>query len=175
MMHVALLRGINVGGNNRIAMADLCGLLEKLKLSRGRSLLLSGNLIFETDGRSAAELERLLEAETEKRFKLRIDYFVRAADEWKKIVARNPFPREAKVDPSHLLVQFLKRAPEPKDAKDLEAWPGPENIRTDGGLAYILYPTGIGRSKLTPPMLQKKLGSGTGRNWNTVLKLAELL
>jgi uncharacterized protein (DUF1697 family) len=175
MMHVALLRGVNVGGNNLIAMADLCGLLEKLKLSRGRSLLQSGNLIFEAEGRGAGELERMLETETEKRFKLRIDYFVRTADEWKRIVARNPFPGEAKDDPSHLLVQFLKRAPESKDAKELEAWTGPERIRTDGKQAYVTYPAGIGRSKLTPPTLQKKLGSGTGRNWNTILKLSERL
>ena len=174
-MHVALLRGVNVGGNNPIAMADLCGLLEKLGFARGRSLLQSGNLVFEAEGRTAGELERLLEAETEKRFKLRVDYFVRTSDEWKKIAARNPFIREAKDDPSHLLVQFLKRAPEPKDAKALEHWAGPEIIRADGRQAYITYPAGIGRSKLTTGVLEKKLGSGTGRNWNTIRKLSELL
>lgn len=175
MRHVALLRGVNVGGNNLIAMADLCGVLEKLGLSRGRSLLQSGNLVFEAEGRTGAALELLLEKETEKRFKLRVDYFVRTAGEWKKIVARNPFPREAKDDPGRLLVQFLKRAPEKSGAKALEAWTGPERIWADGRQAYITYPEGIGRSKLTTSALEKKLGSGTGRNWNTVLKLSELL
>ncbi len=176
MMHVALLRGVNVGGNNLIAMADLVGLSTKLGFSGSRSLLQSGNLIFETEGRTAAELERLLELETEKRFNLRVDYFVRTAGEWKKIVARNPFPREAKDDPGHLLVQFLKKAPQPVDAKGLElSWAGPERVRPDGRQAYIVYPAGIGRSKLTVAALQKRLGSGTGRNWNTILKLAELL
>jgi uncharacterized protein (DUF1697 family) len=175
MMHVALLRGVNVGGNNLIAMADLCGLLENLGFSRGRSLLQSGNLVFEAKGRTAAELERLLEAETEKRFKRSVDYFVRSPEEWKKLVERNPFPRESKDDPSHLLVQFLKRAPKPADAKSLEAWTGPERVRTDGKQAYIAYPDGIGRSKLTAAVLEKKLGSGTGRNWNTIRKLSGLL
>ena len=69
--HVALLRAINVGGRNRIAMADLLGVHAALGLKGGRSLLQSGNLVFQGDGRTGAELERLLEAETESRLSVR--------------------------------------------------------------------------------------------------------
>jgi uncharacterized protein (DUF1697 family) len=71
---------------------------------------------------------------------------------------------------------FLKNPPETKDLKALEAAiVGPEILRTDGRHAYIVYPNGMGRSRLTHGLIEKKLGTrGTGRNWNTVLKLAAL-
>ncbi|HEV3204383.1 MAG TPA: DUF1697 domain-containing protein, partial [Gemmataceae bacterium] len=92
------------------------------------------------------------------------------------IVARNPFPNEATSDPSHLVVTLLKTTPQTKDLKALQAAiRGPEVIRAKGKQLYAVYPAGIGRSKLTNTLIEQKLGSrGTGRNWNTVLKLAAL-
>jgi uncharacterized protein (DUF1697 family) len=176
-IHVALLRGINVGGQNPIAMADLRDLLGELGLAEARSLLQSGNLVFESTGRTAASLERLLETETAKRLDVSVDYFVRTANESQTIVARNPFPGEAKRDPSHLVVMFLKKAPPAKDVEALQAAvKGPEIVRAVGNQLYIVYPAGIGRSKLTNALIEKTLASrGTGRNWNTVLKLAALI
>jgi len=177
MIDIALLRGINVGGRNRVAMSDLRSLFSKLGFSGTQSLLQSGNLIFESNGRTSAELERLLEMETEKRLKIRPDYLVRTSEEWKQIVARNPFPGEARDDPSHLLVMVLKRAPETKALEALQAAiRGPERVRVEGRQAYITYPAGIGRSKLTHTLIEAKLGArGTGRNWGTVLKLLDLV
>jgi uncharacterized protein (DUF1697 family) len=175
-IHIALLRAINVGGRNMVAMSDLRELLESLGFEGARSLLQSGNLIFQSDRRTGAKLERLLELETEKRFQVGVDYFVRTADEWETIIARNPFLDEAKRDPSHLVVVFLKKAPEAKDVKELQAAiSGPETVRSDGRQLYVVYPAGIGESKLTNALIERKLGTrGTGRNWNTVLKLASL-
>jgi uncharacterized protein (DUF1697 family) len=175
-IHIALLRGINVGGRNQVAMSDLRDLLGELGFAGARSLLQSGNLVFESDGRSGGSLERLLETETAKRLQVPVDYLVRDADEWQAIVARNPFPDEAERDPSHLLVVFLKTAPQTKDLKALQAAiKGPEVIRAQGKQLYAIYPAGIGRSKLTNPLIERKLGTrGTGRNWNTVVKLAAL-
>ena len=110
-VHVALLRAINVAGQNKVAMSDLRGLFEALSLLDVRSLVQSGNLVFEGEDRPAAELEALLERETETRLSLRTDYLVRTAEEWRQIVDANPFPAEAENDPRHLLVVFLKRAP----------------------------------------------------------------
>jgi len=173
MVYIALLRGINVGGRSRVAMSDLRSLFTRLGFPGTQSLLQSGNLIFESSGRTGAELERMLEVETEKRLKIRPDYLVRTAEEWKQIVARNPFPGEAKDDPSHLLVTFLKKAPKAKGVAALQAAiRGPEMVRAEGRQAYIVYPAGMGRSKLTTVLIEAKLGCrGTGRNWNTVLKL----
>lgn len=176
MVHIALLRGINVGGRNRVAMSDLRNLLTKLGIRRAQSLLQSGNVVFESERRTVAELERLLELQTEKHLNVRADYMVRTAKEWKEIVECNPFPGEARDDPSHLIVMFLKKPPTAEDVKALRAAiRGPEMVRADGRQAYITYPAGIGRSKLTPALIESKLGCrGTGRNWNTVLKLLAL-
>lgn len=174
--YVALLRGINVGGRNKVAMSDLRDLLGTLGFAGACSLLQSGNLVFESARRPAAALERLLEVETAKRLQVSIDYLVRSAAELQTIVARNPFPHEAKRDPSHLVVMFLKRAPQAENIKALQdAIRGPEIICADGKQLYVVYPAGIGRSKLTNTLIERELGTrGTGRNWNTVLKLVAL-
>ena len=92
------------------------------------------------------------------------------------MIARNPLRDEAARDPSHLLVMFLKDAVEAKDVKALQtAITGREIVRGDGKHLYIVYADGIGRSRLTNAAIEKKLGtSGTGRNWNTVLKLGAM-
>jgi uncharacterized protein (DUF1697 family) len=174
--YVALLRAVNLGPRNQIAMSDLRDLLTKLEFVGVRSLLQSGNLVFQTSLRTRAEVERLLEAETAQRLDLHTDFFVRTAEEWKRIIARNPFRDEAERDPAHLVVMFLKSVPIVKDVEALQlSITGPESVRADGRQAYIVYPNGIGRSRLTNTLIEKRLViRGTGRNWNTVQKLAAL-
>lgn len=171
---IALIRGINVGGHQAVAMSDLRDLLTQLGFESARSLLQSGNLVFQGDARTGGELERLLETEAEKRLGIHADFLIRNAKEWREVVARNPFRREAERDPSHLVVMFLKSAANAKEVKAVQAQiAGPETIRADGRHLYIVYPDGIGRSRLTNAFLEKKLGiRGTARNWNTVLKIA---
>jgi uncharacterized protein (DUF1697 family) len=175
-IQIALLRGVNVGGHNAVAMSELRDLLTQLGFESPRSLLQSGNLVFRGDSRTDAELERLLEAEADKRLGLHADFLIRSAKEWREVVARNPFRKEAERDPSHLVVMFLKSATNAKDVKAVQAAiAGSEIIRADGRHLYIVYPDGIGRSRLTNALLEKKLGiRGTARNWNTVLKIAAL-
>jgi len=174
--HIALLRGINVGGNKKVAMADLRELLNALGFTDPRSLLQSGNLVFRSEALKGADLERLLDAETEKRLGLKTEFFVRTAKEWKAVVESNPFPDEAESDPSHLVAMFLKDAPDVKAVEALQAAiTGREIVRAVGRQAYITYPDGIGDSRLTNAVIEKKLGTrGTGRNWNTVMKLDAL-
>lgn len=175
-VHIALLRGINVGGRNMVAMSDLRALFGDLGFSDVTALLQSGNLVFKSDRRATGGLEDLLEKETAARLGVAPDYIVRAAPEWARVIARNPFPKEAKADPSHLLVMFMKTAPTPANAAALQAAiKGPELVRPDGKHLYVAYPTGIGTSKLTGTLIERKLGvRGTARNWNTVLKIAAL-
>ena len=170
--HIALLRGINVGGHRSVGMTDLRNFLTELGFDDARSLLQSGNLVFNSKVRTGAELERFLEGEAHDRLSLEVDFIVRTPDEWKSVIRQNPFRKEAERDPGHLVVMFLKSAPDVDDIVALEAdIRGPEVVRAKGKQAYIYYPNGQGRSKLTHSILEKRLGRGTGRNWNTILKL----
>jgi len=173
--YLALLRGINVGGHRQVAMADLRALVAGLGFTDARTLLQSGNLIFRSDHRTTARLELLLEAETERRLGLETAYFVRSARDWDGVVARNPFRAEAARDPARLAVMFLKEVPAARNVAALRAAiTGREVVRAAGRHLYIVYPDGMGRSRLTHALIEKLLGTrATGRNWNTVRKLAD--
>jgi uncharacterized protein (DUF1697 family) len=172
LTRVALLRAVNVGGR-KLAMAELRQMLESLGLKQVDTVLQSGNAVFRDGPSNGFELESLLEAETEKRLKLRTDYLVRTADEWDAIVSGNPFPHEARSDPCHLLALPCKTAPAPSDVAALRsAIRGREAIRALERELFAYYPDGIGTSKLTIPLIERQLKTRcTGRNWNTVLKI----
>jgi len=172
---VALLRAVNVGGTSKAPSAALKAAAEGIGLQAVRPVLQTGNLVFEADAAPDA-LEKRLEQAFLDQLGLKTEVLVRTAPEWSAIVAANPFPDEAKSDPSHLLVMVMKREPHGEGVKALQAHPGPERIEARGRELYIVYPEGIGRSKLNGAPGWKKLGcQGTGRNWNTALKLAALL
>jgi uncharacterized protein (DUF1697 family) len=174
--HIALLRAINVGGRNLVSMAALRAMLTDIGFTDVQTLLQSGNVVFTDGGKSEAEFESLLEIETEKQLGLTIHYMVRSAEQWLRVVESNPFPTEAERDPGHLLVMFLKHEPKPDDIEALRsAIKGPEVVEAIGKQLYVVYPDGMGPSKFTGAIIERKLGCpGTGRNWNTVLKLAAL-
>lgn len=166
--HIALLRAVNVGGRT-VKMAELKSLFEDLGFPGARTLLQSGNVVFGAEG-ADAELEARLEAAFASTIGFAADVLVRSAAEWACAIEANPFAEEAARDPSHTLLMCLKAAP--TGALD---WPGPERIAVNGRDAYLFYPEGIGRSKLTTAVIEKALGvRGSGRNWNTVLKLSSL-
>jgi uncharacterized protein (DUF1697 family) len=174
--HIALLRAINLAGRNAVAMSDLRGLVTALGFSEPKTLLQSGNVVFRGAARSSEKLERLLQAEGRTRLGLDIEFFVRSPDELGAVIETNPFRKEAASDPGHLLVVFLKTPVDAANVKALQAAiVGREVVRADGRHAYIVYPDGVGRSKLTNALIEKTLGArGTARNWNTVLKLQAL-
>jgi uncharacterized protein (DUF1697 family) len=153
-------------------MTDLRNFLAALGMENVRSLLQSGNLVFESKVRTGSELERFLESEALDRLSLEADFIVRTPDEWKAVIRQNPFRKEAEKDPGHLVVMFLKSEPDVADIVALQSdIRGREVVRAKGKHAYIYFPDGQGRSKLTHTVLEKRLGRGTGRNWNTILKL----
>lgn len=176
MTYIALLRAVNLAARNRVGMADLRALLDDLGMQGVRTLLQSGNVVFQSSSRTTTQLERLLEAAAAKRLGLETDFFVRTAGDWTAVIAGNPFRKEAARDPSHLLVVFLKNAPNRAKATLLHrAIIGREVVHVYGRHAYVVYPDGIGRSRLTSTTIEETLGTrGTGRNWNTVLKLGAL-
>jgi len=174
---VALLRAVNLGPHNKIAMADLKALAEGCGLSGARTLLQSGNLVFEAKAKTSAALEKLLEAALLKELGLKTPVVVRSAAEWRAALDDNPFPKEAKADPSHTCLMPLKAKVEKAALAALvAAIVGREQAKVVGQQLYLVYPDGIGESKLTAALIEKKLGvSGTARNWNTAQKIAALL
>ncbi len=174
---VALLRGINVGGKSMIGMPELRELLTSLGLSEVQSLLQSGNLLFKSKTISTAALEEKLERECKKSFGHPIDFFIRDANEWRTILKGNPFNDEARRDPSHLLIMCLKVVPLTEALSSLKkAITGREYFQARDRHLYLVYPDGVGRSKLTSALIEKKLGArGTARNWNTAGKIGTLL
>ena len=176
MKHIALLRAVNLAGVNKVGMADLRDLLARLGFPDAQTLLNSGNIVFDGGSKTTAVLEQTLERAAAKQLGLETDFMVRTAKEWQAIVEANPFPREAKDDPSHLVAVILKDDVSAANVAALQkAIVGREVVRGKGRCIYVVYPDGIGRSKLTSALAEKKLGArGTARNWNTVLKLGLL-
>ena len=174
---VALLRAVNLGPHNKIAMADLKAVAEGCGLSGARTLLQSGNLLFEAKAKTSAALEKLLEAALLEELGLKTPVLVRSATEWRAARDENPFPKEAKADPSHLVVMPLKAKPDKASHAALAAAiVGRETSKVVGQQLYLFYPDGIGESKLSAALIEKKLGvPGTGRNWNTAQKIAAIL
>ncbi|MBA2521007.1 MAG: DUF1697 domain-containing protein [Chloroflexia bacterium] len=176
-VQVALLRAINVGGTTKLAMADLRQMLSTIGFEHPRTLLQTGNIVLVSDALTGRELEHMLETEVERRLGLRTDIMVRSAPEWGRLVANNPFPDAAADDPARVVAMFLKDAPGPGAVDRLrEAIRGPETIAAVDRELFVIYRDGIGRSKLTTKVIESTLRTrGTGRNWNTVLKLATLV
>lgn len=174
MRHIALLRGVNMGGHKLVAMSDIVALAGSLGLKDARTLLQSGNLVF-SSAKTPSGLQLLLEKALKDRLGLSTQVMVRSGSEWATIVADNPFPAEAKKDPSRYAVLFLKTKPAAEKVADLRACiAGREYFEARGRELYAYYPDGQGTSKFSVPLIDRKLGTiSTGRNWNTVLKLAE--
>jgi uncharacterized protein (DUF1697 family) len=176
MRHVALIRAVNVGGVP-MNMETLRGLAGELGLADARTIVTSGNLVFSAERRKPAALEAALEKGVAERFDIRTDVIVRTAKEWQAVISDNPFPEEAAANPGHFIVMPMKSEPAPGSEDKLRAAiKGEERIAVVGRTLFIVYPDGIGRSKLTINVIDRNLGTrGTGRNWNTVLRIGKML
>lgn len=157
-------------------MAELRKMFGELGFEDASTLLQSGNVVFGSSAEPAV-LEKLLEDATEKRFGFRPAYFVRTAKEWDAMIEDNPLLNEAEERPSGFLVVFLRDAPDPAEVEAVaQRITGPETLRGVGRHLYTTYPDGIGRSTIgKTPGFAKLAGFGTARNWNTVIKLRDLL
>lgn len=165
-MFVALLRGINVGGNNILHMAELKSICEQIQFQNVHTYIQSGNVIFES-ALTEAKVWKKLEDALESRMDKPIAINIRSIDDLDLIISNNPFPM---FNPSQVGVLFLKQRVPVDMLKSLKI-PGGEQVKLSGREIYIYYPDGMGHSKLKFP---KTAESGTIRNINTVSKLAEL-
>ena len=173
---VSMLRGVNVGGHNKIKMEALRLLYESLGLRDAQSYVQSGNVVFRTKERDLSALAKRIENAIERGFGFRPTVILRTSSELRDVIARNPFATRRDIEPNKLLVTFLASDPG-ADARALALnnRTEPEELRLDGREAYIYFPNGMARPKLSWPAIERVLKtSGTGRNWNTVNKLLEI-
>jgi uncharacterized protein (DUF1697 family) len=170
-----LLRAVNVGGTGKLPMADFKAALADLGYEDPKTLGAAGSALIGAPAKSAA-VEAAVEAALKSRFGLTTDVFVRTHAQLSAILKANPFPAMARDKPAGLIVSFLKGQAKPADVAALRLKiVGPEEVEAGPGCLYITYGAGLGTSKLTGQIVERALGlRGTGRNWNTVGKLAEL-
>lgn len=162
--YVALLRAVNVGGTGKLPMAELKALCEAAGFERVRTYIASGNVVFvgpRGEAKVKAELEKRLRDYAGKP----VGALVRTASEMAEVLAANPFPD---APPAKVLVLFLDAAPHPADMAVRHQ--ANEEVRAGKREIYIYFPDGMGRSKLVVSAMK----AGTGRNINTVRKLAEM-
>ena len=171
---VVLLRGINVGSHNRVGMAPLRELLERLGHEDVRTLLQSGNVVL-TSKTTGEELERSLETAIAGELGVEPRVVVRTVDEIAAVVDRDPFGKEVD-QPKLYQVSFLSEPLAPEVERELEAADvAPERVAVHGREIYAWHPNGVQRSPLVKLLGDRKLGVvATARNWNTVTKLLEL-
>lgn len=173
--YIALLRGINVGGNKKVPMAQLKALLEGLGYCEVSTLLQSGNAVFTTKAKKPTLVVKEIEAAISKELGFDVAVVIRTRDELAEAIKANPL-KGAEDAPSQFLVTFLSDVPDPKKlaAIDPEAY-APDEFKVVGLQIYARFPNGIHQSKLAVVLMGKKLGvTPTARNWNTVTKLLQL-
>jgi uncharacterized protein (DUF1697 family) len=171
---IALLRGINVGSHNRIAMADLRELLAGLGYSDARTLVQSGNIVLSADV-SSEQLARKLEQEIAGRFGVETPVLVRTRDELAAVVSFDPLGDVADQDKLYQ-VSFLSAEPDPRALQKIaEVDVAPERFVHAGREIYAWHPEGIHSSRLARLLTDKRLGvTATARNWKTATKLLEM-
>jgi uncharacterized protein (DUF1697 family) len=175
--YVALLRAINLGSRNKIAMPDLRKLFEEgLGADDVRTHVQSGNVVFRSSTSSPSELVAAIEERIAHDLDLDIKVLLRTAAEMAAIVVDSPFAGEAGADPTKVHVTFLAGEPGADRVAAIDpAKFAPDQFAVIGRDVHLHCPNGYGRSKLNNAFLEKKLAQvGTTRNWKTVTTLAEM-
>ncbi len=173
--YVALLRGINVGGKNKLPMRDLAALFAELGCSDVSTYIQSGNVVFKAAPGAADALPALAARHIRERWGLDVPVVLRSAEALGAVADHNPF-LAAGANAEALHVLFLADEPPARAVAALDADRSPPDAFTVRGREiYLCCPHGIGRSKLTNDYFDRQLHTtSTGRNWRTVLKLVEL-
>lgn len=169
---VALLRGVNVGGRGKLAMADLRAIATDLGYADVSTYIQSGNLVVSTPGSAATvakDLARAIASSTS----VKPAVVVRTRSQLAKVVKGNPFLQRGE-DPAHLHAVFMDGPAKSALTKlDLASY-APEEATAVGTELYLFLPNGVGRSKLAVDVGRQKGAVGTQRNWRSVTKLLEM-
>jgi uncharacterized protein (DUF1697 family) len=174
--HIALLRGINVGGHKIIKMDQLRNAFEELGFENVATYVQSGNVVFKSPKETSANLSRKIEEMLLRRFNMSVPVIVRTAEEVGEVLRNNAFLKERGADVTRLHVTFLSHAPQRTAVRGLDAIAaGEDRFHCRGQEIYLHCPNGFGGTKLSINAFEKVLAVGaTTRNWNTVNKLYEM-
>jgi uncharacterized protein (DUF1697 family) len=179
LTYVILLRAVNLGSTGKLPMAAFRKLLEDLKYRNVETYIQSGNAVVDAPG-SAASVCKAVGAALEKLMSTTVPVIVRTHDELARVIAGNPYAKEAAADGARVHAVFLSGTPNAAKAAGLEAIVTKNPTRRDryhliGDTLYLHLPDGAGESKFTAQAIDRILGvTATARNWNTVLKLCEM-
>jgi uncharacterized protein (DUF1697 family) len=181
LRYLALLRGINVGGHNKVAMSDLRDLAAALGLAEVTTYIQSGNLLFSSAEADTAGLADLLEREIASRLGVRPAVVVLSRDELKQVIADNPFPGET--NPKCLHAIFHRDAAGPDHITAVAAavqrarhTGSRDDAAVIGRTLFLHTPDGFGNSDLAAQLTRSRVqNAGTARNWATVTKLMDML
>lgn len=174
--YIALLRGINVGGNKIIKMQDLKLMFQSLGFHNVRTYIQSGNVLFESNEVSEHQLRELLERQLKETFGFEVSVILRTLAEVEQVIINHPFVLSEPDDYKRWYVSFLPAEPSSEAMDKLRMYEdGPDKLRLVGREMYILYDVSVSHSALSKVSFDKILGMPvTARNWNTVNKLIAL-
>ncbi len=176
-VYIALLRGINVAGRNKIKMAELKQLFNNLGFQKVITYIQSGNLIFKTDIISSEEIAQKISNALFQHFKCDIPVLILEKEELKWAYNLNPFIQDEATDISKLYITFLESLPNKNRVIDLETKPlnTIDFFKISTKFVYLYCNNGYGKTKLNNRFFEKKLNTNaTTRNWKTIAKLIEL-
>jgi uncharacterized protein (DUF1697 family) len=173
--YLALLRGINVGGHNKLPMSELRSLASSIGWKDAQTHIQSGNVIFTTSA-SATVAESQLEQAVARHFSLQIVVVVRSVADWSLYLKGNPFLKEVRTEPDRVMLALARKSPSALAPAALrERAANGERVVQFRDALWFHFPGGVGRTKLSPAVLDRLVGSPvTMRNWRTVKKLDEL-
>ena len=173
--HVALLRGLNVGGKNKLPMLDLRAMFTLAGCEAVETYIQSGNVVFRAGAALATRIPGLIANAIEERFDFRVPVVLRTVDELREVVASNPF-LDVLDDTKTLHVAFLADTPEDDRVAQLDPDRSPPDaFRVRGREIFLQCPSGLARTRLTNSYFDSKLATiSTVRNWRTVLTLLRM-
>jgi uncharacterized protein (DUF1697 family) len=169
--YIALLRGINVGGHNKVPMAALRDTCGSIGCTDVATYIQSGNVVL-TSALNPKKLRAALESAITEQLGVSPVVVIRTHEQIADVIAGNPFPD---ADPDHLHVAFLSETPDPTQVASLAelSYP-PEEVAVRGTDAYFHLPRGLGRAKLPELFGRRVKTPATVRNWRTVNKLLQM-
>jgi uncharacterized protein (DUF1697 family) len=174
--YIAMLRGINVGGQKPVRMEQLRESCAALGFRSIETYVQSGNIVFLDEKKSPSNLSKSISEAILGDFGFRVPVLVKKAKEMGEVIKRNPFLKETGIDPSKLHVTFLPEAASKDALKSLERLPTkPDRFYVGRQEIYLYCPGGYGKTKLSNTAFEKALSmETTTRNWKTVGTLLEM-
>jgi len=173
--YAAFLRGINVGGNTLINMKELVSLFEKNQFSNVHSHINSGNIVFQSNENSN-KLNELIKNLIINKYLIPVEVIIKTKDALRNIIENCPYKKDEDDLSKRLVAMLSESINKSKESLLKHDQSIIESYYIDHNLLYIYYINGVGKSKFSNNYIEKKLNvTSTSRNWNTLLKMLEIM